>query len=207
MGGKKKGGAKKGKKGDDDGEIDQTVLQGMLAASVAALKSRLVLEQERRDNARKKMELLEEEDTDLDGEMGKQKEITRSTVSKMTMVYRQMETHFNEQIVKAETDVNQQESEKKTLRDDINRIIKEKDEMVQQKEEEIFKLKERIDTMSGDFAQMLKTALEKMQERIDDANHDYEGDQPQLAGGEGGGLGHAAAQMAASLEGAARMDQ
>ena len=30
--------------------------------------------------------------------------------------------------------------------------------------------------MSGDFAQMLKTALEKMQERIDDANHDYEGD-------------------------------
>lgn len=71
MGGKKKGGAKKGKKGDDDGEIDQTVLQGMLAASVAALKSRLVLEQERRDNARKKMEVLEEEDTDLDGEMGK----------------------------------------------------------------------------------------------------------------------------------------
>ena len=71
MGGKKKGGAKKAKKGDDDGEIDQTALQGMLAASVAALKSRLVLEQERRDNARKKMEILEEEDTDLDGEMGK----------------------------------------------------------------------------------------------------------------------------------------
>ena len=45
-------------------------------------------------------------------------------------------------------------------------------------EQSIFKLKERIDTMSSDFAKMLKTTLKKMQERIDDANQTYEGDQP-----------------------------
>ena len=50
--------------------------------------------------------------------------------------------------------------------------------------EEIFKLKERIDTMSSDFAKMLKTTLRKMQERIDDANQTYEADQPGL-GAEG----------------------
>ena len=32
--------------------------------------------------------------------------------------------------------------------------------------------------MSSDFAKMLKTTLKKMQERIDDANQTYEGDQP-----------------------------
>ena len=40
--------------------------------------------------------------------------------------------------------------------------------MITQYDAEIFKLKERIDTMSSDFAKMLKTTLRKMQERIDD---------------------------------------
>ena len=52
-------------------------------------------------------------------------------------------------------------------------------------EQQIFKLKERIDTMSSDFAKMLKTTLKKMQERIDDANQTYEGDQPGGMGVEG----------------------
>ena len=53
-------------------------------------------------------------------------------------------------------------------------------------EQQIFKLKERIDTMSSDFAKMLKTTLKKMQERIDDANQTYEVDQPGGMGAEGG---------------------
>ena len=39
--------------------------------------------------------------------------------------------------------------------------------------------------MSSDFAKMLKTTLRKMQERIDDANQTYEGDQPGGMGAEG----------------------
>ena len=50
MGGKKKN-AKKGKKGGDDDEINQDQLYDMLKAKVEALKSRIYLEQERRDNA------------------------------------------------------------------------------------------------------------------------------------------------------------
>ena len=46
--------------------------------------------------------------------------------------------------------------------------------------------------MSTDFAKMLRTTLTKMQERIDDANQTYEGDQP---GGMEGGLAAAAAQI------------
>ena len=46
----------------------------------------------------------------------------------------------------------------------------EKEEMTTKYERDIFKLKERIDTMSTDFADMLKSTYKKMQERIDDAN-------------------------------------
>ena len=42
--------------------------------------------------------------------------------------------------------------------------------MITQYEANIFKLKERIDTMSSDFAEMLKTTYKTMVERIDDAN-------------------------------------
>ena len=48
--------------------------------------------------------------------------------------------------------------------------------MIQKKDEELHLLQQRIDTMSSDFAEMLKTTLNKMQERIDDANQTYEGD-------------------------------
>ena len=50
--------------------------------------------------------------------------------------------------------------------------------MITNYDAQIFKLKERIDTMSTDFAKMLRTTLTKMQERIDDANQSYEMDQP-----------------------------
>ena len=45
-----------------------------------------------------------------------------------------------------------------------------------QMDEDLRTLQMRIDTMSSDFAEMLKTTLNKMQERIDDANQTYEGD-------------------------------
>ena len=59
--------------------------------------------------------------------------------------------------------------------------------MITQYEANIFKLKERIDTMSSDFALMLKTTYKTMVERIDDANQTYEVDQPGMGGDAGYG--------------------
>ena len=67
----------------------------------------------------------------------------------------------------------------------------EKEEMITKYEMNILKLKERIDTMSTDFALMLKSTYKKMQERIDDANQTYEADHPGMGEG-GGGYGGAA---------------
>ena len=63
--------------------------------------------------------------------------------------------------------------------------------MVTMYESKIFELKGRIDTMSSDFANMLKDTLKKMQERIDDANQTYEVDQPGM-GADGAGFQGAA---------------
>ena len=59
---------------------------------------------------------------------------------------------------------------KKALNAEIQQLQQQKEDMMTKYEQEIFKFKERIDTMSTDFAKMLKTTLKKMQERIDDAN-------------------------------------
>ena len=61
---------------------------------------------------------------------------------------------------------------------EIADLEKEKAKMIQQKEEEIGILRDRIDVISSNFAELLKSTLTKMQERIDDANQTYEGDQP-----------------------------
>ena len=42
--------------------------------------------------------------------------------------------------------------------------------MISEKDADIRKLRERIDEMSSDFAQILKSCLEKMSERIDFGN-------------------------------------
>ena len=94
-----------------------------------------------------------------------------------------MEKGFNEDIAKHEAEVEGQERLKKTLKEEIGQLQQAKEDMITDYEGKIFMLKERIDTMSSDFAKMLKTTLKKMQERIDDANQTYDGDQPGVEGG------------------------
>ena len=109
----------------------------------------------------------------------------------MTQIYKSMEKSYNEKIELHEQEVEQQEQSKKELTAEINQLQLAKDDMITQYDATIFKLKERIDTMSSDFAKMLKTTYKKMQERIDDANQTYEADQPGM-GAEGASYGGAA---------------
>ena len=48
--------------------------------------------------------------------------------------------------------------------------------MIESKDAESRKLKEKIDEMSSDFAEMLKETLRKMQERVDFANQTWDND-------------------------------
>ena len=106
MGGKKKGGGgKKGKKagGDDDGEMDPAVMNDILNAKVMSLKARLVLEQERRDNADCNVDAIRDEGMTLTGTMDEEKGKTREMVTKMTSIYKNMEKMHNTKIEEDET--------------------------------------------------------------------------------------------------------
>ena len=64
--------------------------------------------------------------------------------------------------------------------------------MLVEKEADIRKLRERIDEMSSDFAQILKSCLEKMSERIDFGNQTWTGDEGANQSAEGGNEGQGA---------------
>ena len=81
-----------------------------------------------------------------------------------------MAEKYNDKIREHEKTVDEQEQQKKQLKEQIATLMTEKEEMITKYEMNILKLKERIDTMSTDFALMLKSTYKKMQERIDDAN-------------------------------------
>ena len=134
------------------------------------------MEQEHRDNADANVEAIREEGESMNEAIDKQKANTREMVTKMTQIYKSMEKTYNEKIQTSEATVEEQEKHKKTLKSDIAELIKDKEDMITRYDSDIFKLRERIDTMSTDFAKMLRTTLTKMQERIDDANQTYEGD-------------------------------
>ena len=77
----------------------------ILSSKVMALKARLVLEQERRDNADVNVESIREEATDMKDTMDEDKGKTREMVTKMTQIYKSMEKSYNEKIEMHETEV------------------------------------------------------------------------------------------------------
>ena len=185
MGGKKKAGGGKKKKAGDDDEINQDQLYEVLKAKVDSLKSRIFLEQERRDNAMALTEEIREKEQGLDTKMDEHHENTRDQVKAMTKIYKNMEDGKNTEIDKCSQEVSDQEAEKRKLQQEIAKLQKEKEDKVAEKQEQIGNLRDRINVISSNFAELLKSTLIKMQERIDDANQTYEGDQPQMMGGLG----------------------
>ena len=76
---------------------------------MASLKARLVLEQERRDNAEANVESIREEEGQMTEKMFEESKNTRRMVTKMTEIYKKMEKEYNEKIEKAELQVEEQE--------------------------------------------------------------------------------------------------
>ena len=83
-------------------------MNDILTAQVASLKSRLVLEQERRDRAECKIEEIRDEGEQMTDEMSEDKEKTREMVTKMTQIYKSMERTYNEKIEMHEKEVEDQ---------------------------------------------------------------------------------------------------
>ena len=71
------------------------------------------------------------------------------------------------------TVVDGQESQIKTLNEQINNLKDKKEKDQEYYDEQIKELDRRINEMSSDFADLLKDTLAKMQDRIEFANKDW----------------------------------
>ena len=103
MGGKKKGGAKKGD-GDDD-KYDPAQMTIILAAQVQSLKERLASEQERRDGARASVEESRLNEIETLKQIDAVKATTQEVVKKMTESYKSLEEEHLAKIAKKNEEI------------------------------------------------------------------------------------------------------
>ena len=66
---------------------------------------------------------------------------------------------------------------KRKLKTEIQQLQLAKEEMIQEKDQEIRKLKEQLDEISSDFASLLKTQLSKFQQRVVQGHQSFENNQ------------------------------
>lgn len=172
----KKKPAKGGKGGDDEGP-DQAEMNGILEAQVESLKQRLVMQQERYNRSMAKQEEIQIEEGKMDEEMTKHKGQTFEMVKSMTHTYREMEKGLQTTIDNHQIRVRGQDEQKRRLKEEIAALQQAKIEMENQKNAEIRKLKEQLDEVSSDFANLLKNQLNKFQQRVVQGHQSFEQNQ------------------------------
>ena len=177
MGGKKKGGKKKGgKKKGNDTDPDPVEKNFILQAEIESLTQKLIMEQEMADKSKASENEKRHRDLQLQKLLKDEENRKRDIVSDMT---RQYKSRFEELVSKG----NELEREKDENRAKIEKLDEDLDDLEtkhkiieKEKIDEITGLKRQIDEMSQEFAAMLKTTLEKMAKRIEEANKQWEDD-------------------------------
>ena len=175
--------AAKGKGGDDDGP-DQGEMTGILQAHVDSLKQKLVLQQERQNGSQAKQEKIQLSELDMGKDMEAHRIKTQEMVKSMTALYREMERGLLKTITEQQQEVENKEQMKRDLNQQINQLNIQKEEMIMEKETEIRKLKEQLDEVSSDFANLLKNQLNKFQQRVVQGHQSFEQNQESNADGD-----------------------
>ena len=85
-----------------------------------------------------------------------------------------MQEELTDRINKLSREVTENDEHIQDYKEKHEKLNNEKLDIEKQKNDEIKELKSRIDGMSSDFAEMLRETLNKMQERIEMANKQWE---------------------------------
>jgi predicted RNase H-like nuclease (RuvC/YqgF family) len=96
----------------------------------------------------------------------------------MTRQYKGMQEELLNRINKLEDTVQHLTDQLSESDNRQEKILKEKNAIIQMKDQEIFDLKARMDDMAEEFGEMLRETLEKMRERIEISSGSF--DAPEL---------------------------
>ena len=176
MGAKKGKKGKKGskKKGGGDLEANVSEKNWQLQAEIEALTQKLINEQGMADRGKAQENEKRHKEIQLNKILRDQKKRTMDIVADMTRQFKSKHEELSQRIADL-SDLSAKNQDKiQELEGDYQRLQFEKNDIENQKNEEIKDLKKRIDEMSNEFAEMLKETLNKMQEKIDLANKQWE---------------------------------
>ena len=177
MGAKKKGGKgkKKGGKGKDIfNKIERHEENEMLAAQQEALHVRFVNESEEANRVKaseneKRLRFMQ-----LERQVKQEQKLQMEIIADMTRQFKSVEEDMLEKINDLSTKKSQNENEIEKLEERKTNLQNDIKIMEQEKKEEISTLSSRIEQLSSNFATMLKDTLEKMKQKIEDANKKWE---------------------------------
>eukprot|EP00949_MAST-11_sp_MAST-11-sp1_P001682 g1682.t1 len=171
---KKKGG--KGKKGGGDvgdGARDDAANNlieiGLLRRQLLDARGDAIQERVRKKE-------LEAQVEDLKRDFEREEKATYAITADMTRQYKDMQSELKRRIVEAENTILELQDQLNMQKAAYEQLQKDKDRAVALKEAEIVEMKQKMDEMSAEFGDMLKETLEKMSERINITNSNFEAD-------------------------------
>ena len=173
---------KKASKGDlSNGlELDPETKMKMYQLTISSLQVQLSERAEESSKAVSAKRELQEKMETMAEEFSQARKRTLEIKQDMTRQYTSMQEDLLSKIIqldKANGELRDLLAEADVRKE---RIIKEKNAILQIKDEEIAELKSKIDTMSDEFGDMLRETLEKMRERIEVSSGNFEAPEVQV---------------------------
>jgi hypothetical protein len=172
--GKKKGGKKKGK--EDEGELGAKEQLRLLFVENQSLKRQLADRRNDAMSAIARKKALEAQVADLKRDFEREEKATFSITADMTRQYKDMQEDLIKRINEAENTITELRDQLELQGLAYEDLKKEKDRAIAIKEAEIVDMKQKMDDMSAEFGDMLKQTLEKMSERINITNSNFDAD-------------------------------
>ena len=167
-------GKKKGK--EDEGELGAKEQLRLLFVENQSLKRQLADRRNDAMSAIARKKALEAQVADLKRDFEREEKATFSITADMTRQYKDMQEDLIKRINEAENTITELRDQLELQGLAYEDLKKEKDRAIAIKEAEIVDMKQKMDDMSAEFGDMLKQTLEKMSERINITNSNFDAD-------------------------------
>lgn len=175
MGPKKAAGKKSAAAPENGGEMDFEAKAKMYMLTCQSLQVQLAERSEDASKALAEKRELQKKVAQVQKDFEEEQEQTFEMRQDMTRQYKGMQEELLGRINKLEEtiqDLNDMLAEADVKHD---KVLKEKNAIIQMKDEEISDLKTKMDDMSEEFGEMLRETLEKMRERIEISSGNFDG--------------------------------
>ena len=176
---KKKGGDKKKddkKGGDASAEMTEKELLEQAKLRIESLEQQLVWREEKTQNALTAQKELQERVNHYHADFEREKEEIFDISADMTRQYKGMQEELIAQINKHEQTIAEQKDQLERSQLALEEVRRQMAVELALKDSEIAEQKQKMEDMAVEFGEMLKETLDRMSERIEVSNSNWEGE-------------------------------